>query len=355
MGVSPWTWSARRSNGGGGASSKAKPSASFHIAAVLDLPGMVEDVPGDPAGRVPLRPAPLYGWTAVRCGSQGVGDLTAKGCDRGAVPAIRSGQTQSKLSNVGRFSVEHVIGDLVTVTPSTAGTLAERCGGAAKHLVENRPGRADQRCQPLRFWSRHRLRIPFGDFLGRAKISGRPSPKMLPNAKDFPADFERNPRRPGYGRVARRIGRQGGQRRGLVLSRPAPPRPVKGADKDPLAAGLDVDVGHRALGLAETLDDHRHSLAAPHAHRLQPNRLVLSGEAVQERAEDAGTGHAERMAERDGAAVRIEFVAERIDAQLAGGGDHLGGKGFVDFDDVDIVDRHLRPLESLTGGLDRAE
>src|SRR3989441_5144002 len=165
---------------------------------------MVEDVPGDPAGGVPLRPAPLNWRTAARRGSQGVGDLAAKGGDRGAVLAIRSGQTQSKLSNVGRFGAEPVIGDLVTVAPPTAGTLAERCGGAAEHLVENRPGRADQRRQPIRFLSRHRLRIPFGDFLGRAEISGRPSPKMLPHAKGFAAGFERNPRRPGYWRVARR-------------------------------------------------------------------------------------------------------------------------------------------------------
>src|SRR5207237_10793088 len=107
--------------------------------------------------------------------------------------------------------------------------LAEQCGGAAKHLVENGPGSADQRRQPLGLWSRKRSRVPFGDLLGCPEISGRPSPKMLSHAKVFTAGLERNPPCPRYGRVPRPIRRQAGQRRALILSRPAPPRPVTGA------------------------------------------------------------------------------------------------------------------------------
>src|SRR5437588_739403 len=107
--------------------------------------------------------------------------------------------------------------------------------------------------------------------------------------------------------------------------------------------------------LAEAFDDHRHSLAAAYAHRFEADGLVLAGEAVQERAQDADAGHAEGMAQGDRATVGIELVAERIDAQFARRGNDLGRKGFVDFDDVDIVDRHLRPLERLTRGLDRPQ
>src|SRR2546422_8407787 len=41
---------------------------------------------------------------------------------------------QTKLSNVGRFGVEHVIGDLVTVTSPTAGPLRKEAGARARTL-----------------------------------------------------------------------------------------------------------------------------------------------------------------------------------------------------------------------------
>src|SRR5207302_5659545 len=107
--------------------------------------------------------------------------------------------------------------------------------------------------------------------------------------------------------------------------------------------------------LTKTLDDHRHPLAAAHAHGFQADRLVFRDEAVQQGAEDAGPRHPEGMAERDRAAVRIELVAEWIDAELPCGGDHLGREGCVDFDYIDIGDRHARPLERLPRRLDRAK
>src|SRR5437899_9112575 len=107
--------------------------------------------------------------------------------------------------------------------------------------------------------------------------------------------------------------------------------------------------------LAEALDNHRHPLATTNAHRFQADGLVVGGQAVEQCAQDAGPGHPERVTERDRAPMWIELVAEGVDAQLARGGDDLGGEGFIDLDDVDVVDRHLCPLEGLPRGLDRTE
>src|SRR5438067_6099953 len=67
----------------------------------------------------------------------------------------------------------------------------------------------------------------------------------------------------------------------------------------------------------EPLDEHRHPLAAAHAHRLEPDRRVERLEVVEERAHDPGAGHAVRVAERDRAAVRVQLLSERIDPELA--------------------------------------
>src|SRR5437762_10262768 len=97
--------------------------------------------------------------------------------------------------------------------------------------------------------------------------------------------------------------------------------------------------------LVQALHDHRHPLAATHAHRLQAKGLAALLEAVEEGAEDARAGHAERVAERDGSAVRVELVAKGVDADATGRRDDLGREGLVDLHDVDIVDRHPGPLQ----------
>src|SRR4030081_2190236 len=66
--------------------------------------------------------------------------------------------------------------------------------------------------------------------------------------------------------------------------------------------------------LVQPFPKHRHSLAAAHPHRLQADRFVFRREAVQQGAEDASPGHAEGMAERNRAAVRIQLVTEGVDA-----------------------------------------
>ena len=105
--------------------------------------------------------------------------------------------------------------------------------------------------------------------------------------------------------------------------------------------------------LAEPLEEHRHALAAAHAHGLQSDRLVVELQAVQQRGGDSCAGHAERVTDRDSAAVDVELV--NVDAEVGVGRNYLGGECLVDLHQVDVVDRHPRPAQGLAGGLDRAE
>ena len=89
------------------------------------------------------------------------------------------------------------------------------------------------------------------------------------------------------------------------------------------------------------------------AHALEPEAGVAVLHAVEQRGHDAGAGHAERVAERDRAAVHVQLVPR--DSELLGRRDHLGGERLVDLDEVDVVDRHVGPGERPAAGLDRAE
>src|SRR4051794_1315443 len=76
-------------------------------------------------------------------------------------------------------------------------------------------------------------------------------------------------------------------------------------------------------GSADALDEHRHALPAADAHRLEADGAVERLEIVEQRPHDPRAGHAVRVAERDRAAVRIQLVAERVDAELAAHRQHL--------------------------------
>jgi hypothetical protein len=64
-------------------------------------------------------------------------------------------------------------------------------------------------------------------------------------------------------------------------------------------------------------------------------------------------GHAERVAERDRAAERVELLG--VDAPLVAARHDLGGERLVELEHVDVVDRHAGLREHLLDGGDRAE
>ncbi len=58
--------------------------------------------------------------------------------------------------------------------------------------------------------------------------------------------------------------------------------------------------------------------------------------------------HAERMAERDGAAVRVHVLGVVRQAQLAHDGEGLRRKGLVELDHVDLRDLQPEPLPAAS-------
>src|SRR4029450_4147553 len=81
--------------------------------------------------------------------------------------------------------------------------------------------------------------------------------------------------------------------------RAAPPRPVG-----------ELPTTRRRL--VKALDDHRLSLAAGDAHRLQPNLVIVCLHRVQQRAHDAGAGHPEGVAQGDRPAVGVELLQRDV-------------------------------------------
>ena len=65
--------------------------------------------------------------------------------------------------------------------------------------------------------------------------------------------------------------------------------------------------GRAGLSSAQSFDHHRHALTAADAHRLEAERGVGLLQVVDQGGHDAGAGHAERVAERDRAAVDVEL------------------------------------------------
>src|SRR5689334_13362455 len=105
--------------------------------------------------------------------------------------------------------------------------------------------------------------------------------------------------------------------------------PTHGSVTSPPAGSTAGPTGQgRAERRSQPLDDHGHALASTDTHRLEAHGLVGVLQAVQEGGHDAGAGHAEGVSEGDGPAVDVELVVR--DAEMAGGGDDLGGESLID-------------------------
>ena len=97
------------------------------------------------------------------------------------------------------------------------------------------------------------------------------------------------------------------------------------------------------LSTADCLDRHRHSHAAADAQRREPRRRPAALHFVQQRDDDARAGAADRMAERDRAAVDVQLL--RGDRHVLQHREHLRGERFVELDEIEIVEP--RPVRSL--------
>src|SRR5579859_5887745 len=83
---------------------------------------------------------------------------------------------------------------------------------------------------------------------------------------------------------------------------------------------------------------------------------VFAARTLQKRsglADDARTRGAQRVAERDGAAIDIDL--RLVELQIADTGQRLGGEGFIEFDHVERGGGQAGALQRLCRGRDRAD
>ena len=83
---------------------------------------------------------------------------------------------------------------------------------------------------------------------------------------------------------------------------------------------------------SDPLDRQRDALPDADAHGGEPELAAAARELEGGVAGEAGARHAERMAERDRAAVRVDVLGILRDAELAQAGDRLRGEGLVELD-----------------------
>ncbi len=103
---------------------------------------------------------------------------------------------------------------------------------------------------------------------------------------------------------------------------------------------------------ASALDAHRNAHAAADAKRGEALLGVALLHLIDQRGEDARARGADRVADRDRAAVDVDLVG--VPAELLADRKRLRGEGFVGFDQVEIGDRpagllQRAPCEAGTG------
>ena len=138
---------------------------------------------------------------------------------------------------------------------------------------------------------------------------------------------------------------------------------VSSISHEPPRTVVSVVIAH-----LHAFEDSSGAHAAAHAHRDQAVTRLSPPHFVEKRRRQLGAGAAERVAERDGAAVDVQSL--RIDWQLAQAGNHLCGKRLVQLDQIHLLERQsgelqhfsncrhrpdAKPLRFDTGGRERHE
>ena len=86
---------------------------------------------------------------------------------------------------------------------------------------------------------------------------------------------------------------------------------------------------------SDAFERQRRALADADAHRRKPIAAAAPLELERGGAGDARARHAERMAERDRPAVRIDVVGIVLKSKSAQAGEGLRGERLVELDDVE--------------------
>src|SRR5829696_4424151 len=108
-----------------------------------------------------------------------------------------------------------------------------------------------------------------------------------------------------------------------------------------------------ALAQLHALEDDGDALAAADAGRGEAVAAAAPLQFVERRQHEARPRGAERVAERDGAAVDVGLRA--VEPQLLLDGEVLAGESLVDLDEVDLRELEVRLLQGLADGGDGAD
>src|SRR5687767_10478010 len=104
------------------------------------------------------------------------------------------------------------------------------------------------------------------------------------------------------------------------------------------------------------LYDRGYPLTAAYTHRLEAVAGVAALHLVEQRGHDPAAGGADRVANRDAGAIGIEAVEVIVlEAPFAGNGQYLGSEGFVQLDDVHVLEAQAGATEGFGRGRDRAD
>ena len=88
--------------------------------------------------------------------------------------------------------------------------------------------------------------------------------------------------------------------------------------------------------LVESLDDGGDALADADAHGRQTIAAAALLHLVNERRHDSCATATQRMTERDGAAVDVQFL--EIDTEFTCARQYLRGEGFVQLNEINLID-----------------
>src|SRR5438477_12725477 len=107
---------------------------------------------------------------------------------------------------------------------------------------------------------------------------------------------------------------------------------------------MSTTTSARRMGL-DALEDRRDPLTAADAERREPVLALSLAELGDERERETRTRRAQRMAERDRAAVHVRLLA--IEAELFLDGEVLRRERFVDLDEIHVLDLETGALQRL--------
>src|SRR5919205_677248 len=99
----------------------------------------------------------------------------------------------------------------------------------------------------------------------------------------------------------------------------------------------------RTGGSSDSLEGRRDGAAAAETQRRHAVAALAAAQLVEQGRDDSRSRGADRVPERDRAAIDVDLVP--VEPQLAPIGERLRGKRLVDLDEVELVDRHADSVE----------